>query len=150
MKRHHAVALAAVLTCIFLPAVANALPGVDPDGWIPLKKDVYIREKSITYLSDATVSVWIKVVPDTGTDLLTEARTQLMNKGRDDLALAYDYTGYLSEIDCEKRRHRELIALLYDANKNIIHSVQHEQPSWEAIASGSSFEVVQRTVCRYD
>jgi hypothetical protein len=90
------------------------------------------------------------VVPSPGTDLLTEAYTQLMAKGRADQALAYDYTGYLSEIDCANNKHRELIALLYDANKNIIHSVQHNQPSWEVIASESSFEIVQKTVCRYD
>ncbi len=142
--------MAAALACIFLSTSVNALSGADLDGWTSLKKDVFIKERSITYPSDTTVSLWIKVVPGTGTDLLTEARTQLTDKGRDDLALAYDYTGYLSEIDCLKNKHRELIAILYDANKNIIHSVQHEQASWDVIASGSSFEAVQKAVCGYD
>jgi hypothetical protein len=150
MRRFHAILLTAALVCVFFPAVVNAHSVRDPDGWTPVKKDVYIRENSITYPSDATVSLWIKVIPETGTDLLVEARTQLMNKGRDDQALAYDYTGYLSEIDCANHKHRELIAILYDVNKNIVHSVQHGRPSWDVIASGSSFEAVHKAVCGYD
>jgi len=150
MRKFHALPFVAALACISLSTSVSALSGPDPDGWTSLKKDVFIKEKTITYPSATTVSLWIKVVPGTGTDLLTEARTQLMDKGRDDLALAYDYTGYLSEIDCAKNKHRELIAILYDANKNIIHSVQHEQASWDVIASGSSFEAVQKTVCVSD
>ncbi len=140
--------MAATLACIFFLTSANAHSGIDTDGWTSLKKDVFIKKKSITYSSETTVSLWIKVVPGTGSDLPTEARTKLMDKGRDDLA--YEYTGYLSEIDCSKNKHRELIAILYDANKNIIHSVQNEQASWEVIASGSSFEAVHRVVCVSD
>jgi hypothetical protein len=140
----------AALTCIFFSSRVDTLTVTDPEGWIPLKKNVYIKKKRIVYPSDTKVSLWIKVVPGAGTDLLSEARTQLMEKNRDDLALAYEYTGYLSEIDCSKNKHRELIAILYDANNNIVHSVQHEQASWDAIASGSSFEVVQDAVCGFD
>ena len=150
MRKFHAVTIAAALACICFSTGVNAHSGVDPDGWISIKKDVFIKEKSITRPSDTTVSLWIKVVPGTGTDLLSEARTLLMERDRADLALAYDYTGYLSEIDCSNNKHRELIAILYDGNKNIIHSVQNEQASWDVIASGSSFEAVQEAVCRFD
>ncbi len=150
MKRLPIVTVAAVLMGFLSAACVDAIADIGKQGWSPLNKDVSIKKKSIVYPSKTTVSLWIKVVPAKDTGPLSDAGTLLMDKGRDDQALAYDHTGYLTEIDCLKNKHRELIAILYDANSNIIHSVQHEHASWEAIPSGSSYEAVQEAVCAYD
>ena len=150
MKRLLAATLALLLICIFFSSRTDAFSTRERKDWTPLKKDIYIKEYSITRPSDTTVSLWIKVVPGTGTASLADIRSRLIDKGGDDLRFTYDHTGYLSEIDCEKKKHREWIAILYDTNNNIIHSVQHPEPSWDVIASGSSFDVVQKAVCRYN
>jgi hypothetical protein len=126
----------------------DTFAGKDSEGWTSLKEDVYINGKSIAYPSNHTVSLWVKVVPDEDNDILLEVREQLMNKGRDDKALAYLYSGILAEIDCSKNSHRKLLTILYDANKNIIHSADHPQASWTTITPGSSFHLVQTAVCR--
>ncbi|MGC2064156.1 MAG: hypothetical protein WA610_14365 [Thermodesulfovibrionales bacterium] len=150
MRKLYAIPMMAVLLCIFFSARVDALTGPNSAGWVPLKEDIHIRKTSIAYPADNTVSLWIRIEPATETDLLRSAHTLLMEKGRDDLALAYYYTVYLSEIDCGKRRHRELIAILYDTNHNIIHSVQPGQAPWDAIGTGDSFDVVRNSVCAAD
>lgn len=150
MKRLLAATLALSLICIFSSSQTDALSAIERKDWTPLKKDIYIKEQSITRPSDTTVSLWIKVLPGTGTASLADLPSRLIEKGGDDLRFTYDHTGYLSEIDCEKKKHREWIAILYDTHNNIIHSVQHPEPSWDVIASGSSFDVVQKAVCRYN
>ena len=121
--------------------------GEDSEGWTSLKKDVYINGKSIAYQSDHTVSLWVKIIPDEDSDVLLAARELLMSKGRDDKALAYYYSGFLTEINCSENSHRELITIFYDANKNILHSADHSRAAWAAISPGSSFHLVQKAVC---
>ena len=116
MKRLLAATLALLLICIFFSSRTDAFSTRERKDWTPLKKDIYIKEYSITRPSDTTVSLWIKVVPGTGTASLADIRSRLIDKGGDDLRFTYDHTGYLSEIDCEKKKHREWIAILYDTN----------------------------------
>ncbi len=139
---------AASLIFISFTFGAGTFAAEDSQGWTSLRKDVYINMKSIAFTCGSTVSLWVKIVPEEDSDaVLVEAREQLMKKGRDDKALAYLYSGFLTEIDCSKNSHRELITILYDANKNIIHSEDHPQASWVTISPGSSFHLVQKAVC---
>jgi len=135
------------LMYILFAMVACAFAAEDSEGWTSLSSDVYINMKSIAYTCGSTISLWVKIVPDEDSDLLMRAREQLMDKGRDDKTLTYLYSGLLTEIDCSKNSHRELITILYDANKNILHSVNNPKASWKTISPGSSFRLVQRTVC---
>ena len=150
MKIFLAAVLALSLICIFFSGRTDARSSIDGNEWSPLKEDIYIKGESIIRPSDTTVSLWIKVIPGTDTASLADIRGSLLNKIRDNTGFTYDHTGYLSEIDCKEKKHREWIAILYDTNNNIIHSVQHPEPSWDVIASGSSFDVVQKAVCRYN
>ncbi len=150
MKKLSAMTITATLICLFSAFCSDAIADIGKEGWSLLKEDVYIKKKSIVYPSTTTVSLWIKVVPGKDTGFLSDAPTNLMEKAKGEKALTYDHTGYLTEIDCLKNKHRELVAILYDANNKIIHSVQHDRASWEAIASGSSYEAVQEAVCAYD
>jgi len=147
MRKIPAILVAICLAVIFSAAATAALPDKDSEGWTLLNKDVYINRRSMAYSDEGTVSLWVKVVPDEDSDVLKQAREQLMNKGRDDKALAYLYSGILAEIDCSRNSHRQLITILYDANKNIIHSVDHHQASWTAISPESSFHLVREAVC---
>lgn len=149
MKKLRAAVLALSLICISVFSRTDALSAIDRIDWTPLKKDVYIKEESITRPSNTTVSLWMKVVPGTDSASLADIRGRLKDTSIDDPRFAYDHTGYLSEIDCKMKKHREWIAILYDTNNKIIHSVQHQEPSWDVIASGSSFDVVQKAVCGY-
>ena len=148
MKRVWTITLAISLTFILFAAGNDAFASVDSEGWTSLRKDLYINGKSIAYPSGHTVSLWVKIVPERGSDLLFEAQKQLMDKGRNDKAISYEYTGYLSEIDCAKKKHREFTTILYDINKNIINSENHSPASWNDISPGSSFNLVETAVCR--
>lgn len=148
MKKVWTITLALSLTFILFAAGNIAFASVDSEGWTSLKKDLYINGKSIAYPSGNTVSLWVKIVPDRGSDMLFDAQKQLMDKGRNDQAVAYEYTGYLSEIDCTKKRHRIFTTILYDINKNIINSEDHSPASWNEIFPESSFHLVATAVCR--
>ncbi len=69
-----------------------------------------------------------------------------MNKGRDDRALAYYYSGFLTEIDYLNNNHRELVTVLYDINKNIFDSTDHSNASWKTISPENSFHLVHAAV----
>ena len=135
------------LMCILFAMAACAFASEDSEGWTSLRRDIYVNMKSMASTYCSTVSLWIKVVPDADSDVLMRAREQLMDKGRDDKALTYLYSGILTEIDCSKNNDRELITILYDANKNILHSVNNPKASWTTISPESSFQLVQRAVC---
>ncbi len=70
-----------------------------------------------------------------------------MNKGRDDKALAYYYSGLLIEMDCSNDSHRELVTILYDINKNILDSADHSKASWKTTPSEGSMQLVHTAVC---
>ena len=120
---------------------------VDSEGWTSLQEGLYINEKSLSRSTDGTVSLWVKMVPEEGSGLMYEARNHLMQDGKVYQALKYDYTGLLSEIDCSRRRHRELIIIMYDVNKNIVHSLETSAASWKDIPPESNFELVLAAVC---
>jgi len=148
MKKVWTINVAILLTIIFFAAGNDAFASVDSEGWTLLRKDLYINGKSVAYSSGHTVSLWVKLVPDSGSDLMFEAQKKLMDKGRNDQAIAYEYTGYLSEIDCAKKRHRVFSTILYDVHKNIIHSEDHSPAFWNDISPESSFHLVALAVCR--
>jgi hypothetical protein len=145
MKKLPVVAAAIFLSVILFSARTDAL--ADRDGWTSLKKDVYINKKSMAYTSADTVSLWVKIIPGQRSELLSEEQGRLTDKGKLRQALLYEYTGYLSEIDCARKRHREFVAILYDVNKNIIDSVEYSRASWKDILPESSFQLVQTAVC---
>jgi len=119
----------------------------DSEGWTSLRKDLYINRKSTAHLSGALVSLWVKMVPESGSDALRVIREKFMDRGREDQALAYQYTAVLSEIDCSRGRHRELVTIFYDSNKNIMQSGENKATSWNDISAGSPFRFVERAVC---
>ncbi|MCL5021826.1 MAG: hypothetical protein M1497_00370 [Nitrospirae bacterium] len=136
------------LTLLFCAAGTGAFAGKDSEGWTSLTADVSIKKKSIVREPGDTVSLWVRIVPGEHCDLMFDARSRLTAKGRNDLALAYDYTGFLSEIDCSKKKHRELVTILYDVRRNIVDSLQQFRTAWSDIVPGSSFDSVQMAVCR--
>ena len=139
--------LAMAFIFIFVAAGSGYCAGVDSEGWTSLEKGLYINEKSLSRSDDGTINLWVKIVPEEGSDLMYEARDHLMKDGKVYQALRYDYTGLLSEIDCSGKRHRELITIMYDVNKNIVHSEETPSASWKDISPESSLEVVVAAVC---
>ncbi len=91
MRKLQAITLAISLTGIFFVMRSGAFADEYSDGWIPLREDVYINVQSIAYPSIDRVSLWVKVVPDSESALLVEARNLLMAKGRYEQELSYDY-----------------------------------------------------------
>ncbi|MFI5295326.1 MAG: surface-adhesin E family protein [Thermodesulfovibrionales bacterium] len=146
MKRLSIIS-AASLMFIFFAFGGGAFAAEDSEGWTSLSKDIYINVRSMAYSRGNAISLWVKIVPDEDSNVLMAARELFMNKGRDDKALAYSYSGLLTEIDCSKNNHRELMTILYDINKNIIHSADHPKAPWETISPGSGLDIVQKAVC---
>jgi hypothetical protein len=132
---------------IFFANTFAAFADVDSEGWTSLREGLYINEKSLSRSTDDKVSLWVKIVPKEGSSLMYDARNHLMQDGKVYQALKYDYTGSLSEIDCSRKRHRELISIMYDVNKNIVHSEETSQASWKDIPSESTLDLVLAAVC---
>jgi len=129
-------------------AVGNGFcDNVDSESWTLLQEGLFINEKSLSRSGDNTVSLWIVMVPEEGSELMYEARSHLMEDGKEYQALKYDYTGFMSEIDCSRKRYRELMTIMYDVNNNIVHSVETSPASWKDISPESSLEVVVAAVC---
>ena len=147
MKKLPAVAWAMLFTGIFFFAAHDLFAGNDPERWTSLKEDVFINQKSAAYTSGHTVRLWVRVAPEKGSDLYWETQKHLMEKGKKYQAGAYEYTGFLSEFDCAKKRHRELMTLHYDNNKNIIDWANHAQARWDETLPESRFDLVQKAVC---
>ena len=137
----------AILFVIIFFAVGNGFcSAVDSEGLTLLQKGLYINEKSLSRPSDSTVCLWIKIIPEEGSDLMYEARDHLIQDGKEYQALKYEYTGLFSEIDCLSKRHRELITIMYDVNKNIVHYLE-DSSSWKDMPSESSLDLVLLAVC---
>ena len=147
MRKLKAITLAISFACIFFAAGIDAFARLDSERWTSLQEGLSINTKSLFRQADNTVSLWVKIVPAEGSAFMYDARTHLMEDGKDHQAYQFDYTGFLSEIDCSKKRHRELVTIMYDANKNIIHAVEDSTAAWDNITPGSSFDLVQRAVC---
>ncbi len=135
------------LVSTLLSGKIGALAAEDSEGWTSLNEGLYINGRSIARTTADTVSLWVKIVPGEGSELQREAIGLLMDRGKRYQALAYTYTGYLSEIDCSRNRHRELITILYDINKNIVLSLERPSALWEPISPESSFLLVRSMVC---
>ena len=147
MRGLKTVKLAMSFIFIFFAAGNGFCSGADSEGWTSLQDGLYINSKSISRSDDGKISLWVKIVPEEGSDLMYNARNHLMEDGMDYQALKYDYTGLLSEIDCSRKRHRELMNIMYDVNKNIVHSAETSPASWKDISPESSLEVVVAAVC---
>ena len=129
-------------------AVGNGFcDNVDSESWTLLQEGLFINEKSLSRSGDNTVSLWIVMVPEEGSELMYEARSHLMEDGKEYQALKYDYTGFMSEIDCSRKRHRELMTIMYDVNKNIVHSLETSPASWKDIPPESNLDLVLVAVC---
>lgn len=146
MRKLKAGKWAMLLIIIFFAAGNGFCSGVDSEGWESLQEGLFINAKSISRPSDGTVCLWVKIVPEEGSDLMYEARDHLIQDGKEYQALKYEYTGLLSEIDCLSKRHRELITIMYDVNKNIVHSLEDSSP-WKDMPSESSLDLVLLAVC---
>jgi hypothetical protein len=130
------------LMVLFVPAQPV---GADRDVWHPLSDSISVKLRSLAYPREAVASVWIKVIPVKGTAGLSDARRRLRAAGKD--VKAFSYSGHLKEIDCGAGRHRELQALYYNEDKNIIHSVSTTGPSWEAIPPEGELDRLREVVC---
>jgi hypothetical protein len=147
MRKHGAGKLATSFIFILVAAGNGICAGADSEGWTSLQEGLYINEKSLSRSDEGTVSLWVKIIPEEGSVLMYEARDHLMQDGKVYQALKYDYSGLLSEIDCPRKRHRELITIMYDVNKNIVHSEETLLASWKDISSESTLDLVRTTVC---
>jgi hypothetical protein len=150
MKRSHTGKKATTffLSLIFITCFSSlSFAATDSEGWTSLKRNVFINNQSLVYPATDRVSLWVKIVPESDSDLMYAVRNNLIEKGKLYQANLYEYSGYLSEIDCSKRRHREVMSILYDVDKNILLSEEHPRVSWSDISPGSRFEVVFEAVC---
>ena len=150
MKKLSAVVWAMVFAGTFFVAGSDGFAGGDAERWTSLREDVLINQKNITYPSANIVRLWVRVAPGKGSDLYWETQKTLMDKGKKYQAGAYEYTGFLAEIDCSRKAHRELMTLHYDNNKNIIDWANHSAPRWNETAQESGFALVQMAVCSRD
>ena len=147
MRELRAGKLALSFIFIFFAARSGFCSGVDSEGWKSLQEGLYIHEKSLSRPADGTISLWVKIVPEEGSAMMYEARNHLIQDGKVYQALKYEYTGLLSEIDCSRKRHRELITIMYDVNKNIVHSEDTLSAHWMDIPNESSLDLVLTAVC---
>jgi hypothetical protein len=132
---------------IFFAAGNGFCDGVDSEGWTSLQEGLYINEKSLSRSAGGRVSLWVKIVPEEGSALMYDTRNHLMQDGKVYQALKYDYTGLLSEIDCSQKRYREVITIMYDVNKNIVHSAETSSALWKNISPENSLDLVLAAVC---
>ena len=147
MRKLKAGKLALSVIFIFFTAGSGFCADVDSEGWTLLQEGLYINEKSLYRSADDKVSLWITIVPEEGSDLMYDSRSHLMEDGKIYETLKYDYTGVLSEIDCSSKRHRELITIMYDVNKNIVDYAETSTASWKDIPSESSLNLVLTAAC---
>jgi hypothetical protein len=150
MRKVSAVAWAMVFAGILFVTGNDVFAGGDAELWTSLRTDVFINQNNITYPSANMVRVWVRVAPEKGSDLYWETQKHLMDKGKKYQAIAYEYTGFLSEFDCSRKAHRELMTLHYDNNKNIIDWTNHAAPRWNGTVQDSGFALVQMAVCAQD
>ena len=113
--------------------------------WTPAGNDIYLNEQTLTHISGAVHSLWIRIVPDKDSSLYTRSTQLLRDMGKDHAAL--DYVGYLTEIDCKTVRYREILTMFYRKDKNIIGSLHKEGSPWQEITGDSMITDVYRTVC---
>jgi len=147
MRELRAGKLAMSFIFIFFAAGNGFCSGADSEGWTSLQDGLYINSKSMSRSANGTISLWLKIVPEEGSDLMYNARSHLMEDGMEYQALKYDYTGSLSEIDCSGKRHRELMNIMYDVNKNIVHSLETSPANWKDIPPESSLDLILIAVC---
>lgn len=115
------------------------------EGWTPVDKGVYINEETLTHITDAVHSLWIKIIPDKDSTLYTRSRKFLREIGKEHASL--EYMGYLTEVDCMTGRFREITAMFYRKDRNILGSVQKEAPAWQEIKGSGMMTGVYRSVC---
>jgi len=147
MRKLSAVTSAIFFFAILFAAGGDAFAGKDPEGWTLLSENLLISRNSVTYTPGDTVRLWVRIVPDKESALYAEIEKQLKEKGRKSPVYAYEYTGFLSEIDCSGKRHRNLMTIHYDSNRNIMHWVDHASAPWDKTSPESSFHLVETAVC---
>ncbi|NJD57475.1 MAG: hypothetical protein FIA94_13890 [Nitrospirae bacterium] len=115
------------------------------EEWTTIGNGVYINEETLTHITGSIHSLWIKIVPDKDSALYARSRKLLRELGKEHASL--EYMGYLTEVDCMNGRFRELTAMFYRKDKNILGSLQKESPAWQEIKNGNMMTGVYRTVC---
>ncbi len=78
MRELKAGKLAMSFIFLFLAAGNGFCAGVDSEGWTSLQEGLYINEKSLSRSADDKVSLWVKIVPEEGSDLMYDARSHLI------------------------------------------------------------------------
>ena len=140
-----------VVTSLLLSVVALSLPCGRtsarelPGGWVPVKEGVSINARTIVFPSADIVSVWVRVVPEETSEMFARVYRELKRKGKD--YKTYEYTGFLTEIDCAQHRHREVSILHYNKDRNIIYSAARTNAAWVSAADENYFAPVRDAVC---
>lgn len=145
VKRITALIVLAALFFFLGVLIGYATAGIDPGLWIPLKGPLYIDTGSIAYPSINIVSLWVKIVPEKDSEAFTRVREFLRKRGKDHRA--YEYTGFLSEIDCMSKSHRKLSIIHYNKDKNIIYSANDANALWEPIERENGFQLLHTVFC---
>lgn len=113
--------------------------------WTPIGKDIFLNEQTLTHISDAVHSLWVRIFPEKDSLLYNRSVQKLKDMGKDHTALAY--IGYLTEIDCRNLRYREISTMFYRKDSNIIASLQNQELPWKEIPDNNMVRAVYRTVC---
>lgn len=116
------------------------------EGWSRVRDNVFIKEKTITHLSNELHSLWIKVVPAKNSNLLFLSQLELKKLQKGDQEP--EYLCYLSEIECGSLRHRKISTIYYRKDKNIIASQHNDNAKWESVIENGMIQDVYNTVCR--
>lgn len=114
------------------------------DG-IALEGEIMVTTSSIVYHPNDIISMWVKIVPEENSRTLTHIQKLL--KGRRKDHRSYEYSSFLSEIDCERRMHRVVSVMHYNKNKNIIHSSNDTNASWIPIDQENGFHILYAAFC---
>jgi hypothetical protein len=105
-----------------------------------------MNTRNIARPADDIVSLWLKVVPEKGSETHLQTQQMLREKGKE--YRTYDYTGLLFEIDCGCNQYRELGRVFYNKGKNIIHATHnYTRAGWKSISPESSLDLVRVVVC---
>ena len=144
MKRFASTVAVVGMFFIFMVS-ADSFARKESEGWRSVNNEVFLNTKSIARLSDETVSLWMKIVPEKGGAVFSETEQQLKEKGKD--PRTYGYTGVLCEIDCVNHQYREVSKIFYKKDTNIIHSLNDSAASWQRISPWSVFHDVHVDVC---
>lgn len=114
-------------------------------GGISLQGVNTVATSSIIYQPNNIVSLWVRIVPEEDSQALQRIRKMLQSRRRD--SQNYEYSSFLCEIDCVSKEYREVSAIHYNRNRNIILAVNRTNATWSPMTRENGFHMLHLTFC---